>query len=391
MSARNQDQEFERYLRGDAAVSRAYRAAADSEPPAHLDRAIQAAARRAVGGRPRAAFSPFGRRWLGPATAAAAVLVLSVGLVTFLSREGVPLSPGDTTKGLPAETADQREATRPEALGVGQAPSASRRTATAESKQVPAKARETAAAEVRKRNEAASVTESQRTPVGADEVAASKARKAGSETEATTAVPARPSGDVQGSTSPGARGSAVAPRGDVQGSTSPGARGSAVAPRGDVQGSTSPGARGSAPASRELAAAAVTPTSPAATTLADVLSVSTSGAPGAYQFAVTVGSADAGCQLYADWWEVLAEDGRLLYRRVLLHSHVDEQPFTRSGGPVPIGLDTVVWVRAHMHPAGYGGTAMRGSARTGFRPAALPADFSASLAQQAPLPDGCDF
>jgi hypothetical protein len=372
MSARNQDQEFERYLRGDAAVSRAYRAAADSEPPAHLDRAIQAAARRAVGGRPRAAFSPFGRRWLGPATAAAAVLVLSVGLVTFLSREGVPLSPGDTTKGLPAETADQREATRPEALGVGQAPSASRRTATAESKQVPAKARETAAAEVRKRNEAASVTESQRTPVGADEVAASKARKAGSETEATTAVPARPSGDVQGSTSPGARGSAVAPRGDVQGSTSP-------------------GARGSAPASRELAAAAVTPTSPAATTLADVLSVSTSGAPGAYQFAVTVGSADAGCQLYADWWEVLAEDGRLLYRRVLLHSHVDEQPFTRSGGPVPIGLDTVVWVRAHMHPAGYGGTAMRGSARTGFRPAALPADFSASLAQQAPLPDGCDF
>jgi hypothetical protein len=135
----------------------------------------------------------------------------------------------------------------------------------------------------------------------------------------------------------------------------------------------------------------VTPTSPAATTLADVLSVSTSGAPGAYQFAVTVGSADAGCQLYADWWEVLAEDGRLLYRRVLLHSHVDEQPFTRSGGPVPIGLDTVVWVRAHMHPAGYGGTAMRGSARTGFRPAALPADFSASLAQQAPLPDGCDF
>jgi UDP-N-acetylmuramate: L-alanyl-gamma-D-glutamyl-meso-diaminopimelate ligase len=49
-------------------------------------------------------------------------------------------------------------------------------------------------------------------------------------------------GDVQGSTSPGARGSALAPRDDVQGSTSPGARGSALAPRDDVQGSTSPGA-----------------------------------------------------------------------------------------------------------------------------------------------------
>jgi hypothetical protein len=135
----------------------------------------------------------------------------------------------------------------------------------------------------------------------------------------------------------------------------------------------------------------VAPTPQAATTLADVLSVSTSGPAGAYQLAVTVRSPDTGCQQYADWWEVLSEDGRLLYRRVLLHSHVDEQPFTRSGGPVAIGPDTVVWVRAHMHPAGYGGKAMRGSASAGFRPATLAADFGARLAQQAPLPRGCDF
>lgn len=44
----------------------------------------------------------------------------------------------------------------------------------------------------------------------------------------------------------------------------------------------------------------------------------------------------------------MSTDGKLLYRRVLLHSHVDEQPFTRSGGPVPIQTDSVVWVRAHM-------------------------------------------
>ena len=82
---------------------------------------------------------------------------------------------------------------------------------------------------------------------------------------------------------------------------------------------------------------------------ADVIGVQVSGAPGAYQFNVTIKSPDTGCQQYADWWEVVSEDGRLLYRRVLLHSHVDEQPFTRSGGPVPIQADTVVWVRAHEH------------------------------------------
>ncbi len=123
----------------------------------------------------------------------------------------------------------------------------------------------------------------------------------------------------------------------------------------------------------------------------DVVAVQTSGSPGAYEFNVTVKSPDTGCQQYADWWEVVSTDGKLLYRRVLLHSHVTEQPFTRSGGPVPIQADTIVWVRAHMNTGGYGGMAFKGSVRSGFKPAALNPGFSAGLASQPPLPDDCDF
>jgi len=124
---------------------------------------------------------------------------------------------------------------------------------------------------------------------------------------------------------------------------------------------------------------------------AAVTAVQVSGAPGAYAFNVTVTSPDTGCQQYADWWEVVSTDGKLLYRRVLLHSHVSEQPFTRSGGPVPIQPDTVVWVRAHMNTGGYGGTVLKGSVKSGFTQTMLEAEFAAGLAQQAPLPDGCDF
>ena len=109
--------------------------------------------------------------------------------------------------------------------------------------------------------------------------------------------------------------------------------------------------------------------------LADVTAVSVTGNAGDYRFSVTVSSPDTGCDQYADWWEVLGESGDLLYRRVLLHSHVGEQPFSRSGGPV--AADQVVWVRAHMNPQGYGGVAFKGTVQDGFAAAAqdlLPAD-----------------
>ncbi len=124
---------------------------------------------------------------------------------------------------------------------------------------------------------------------------------------------------------------------------------------------------------------------------ADVLSVEVTGEDHAYQFSVEIRSPDTGCDQYADWWEVLSEDGTLIYRRILTHSHTDEQPFIRSGGPVNISNTTVVIVRAHMQPGGYGGIAMIGSEVYGFDAADIPEDFASNVMSEDPLPDGCAF
>ena len=142
--------------------------------------------------------------------------------------------------------------------------------------------------------------------------------------------------------------------------------------------------------SAETVTATPTPDS-AGSEWADVVSVEVAGRANAYQFSVKVASPDTGCERYADWWEVVTEDGQLVYRRILAHSHSGEQPFTRSGGPVDIAPDAVVWVRAHMHPGGYGGSVFRGSVQDGFRQAQPAADFAAGLDDAAPQPDGCAF
>src|SRR5262245_56394086 len=123
---------------------------------------------------------------------------------------------------------------------------------------------------------------------------------------------------------------------------------------------------------------------------ADVLRVGAQGRPGAYAFAVTVKSPDRNCDHYADWWEVVSEDGKLLHRRVLMHSHPDEQPFTRPDGPIALAPDRTVVVRAHFHPTGYGGAVMRGSVARGFAPwPEVPAKFAAGLEREPPLPKEC--
>ena len=124
---------------------------------------------------------------------------------------------------------------------------------------------------------------------------------------------------------------------------------------------------------------------------ASVTEVAISGEALNYQFAVTIASPDTGCDQYADWWEVVSGTGELLYRRVLLHSHVGEQPFTRSGGPVAIQANQTVWVRVHMNNTGYSTHALRGTVADGFVVTEAPNDFAQELQQQAPLPNGCNF
>ncbi len=149
--------------------------------------------------------------------------------------------------------------------------------------------------------------------------------------------------------------------------------------------STSPAPEGGSSADDEDSEA------PQDAALANVTEVSVSGDAGSYTFAVTLASPDTGCDQYANWWEVLDDSGALLYRRILGHSHVDEQPFTRSGGPVEIGADQVVFVRAHMDPGGYGGDVFTGTAAGGFQRAETAPEIDASVGTAAPQPDGCAF
>lgn len=124
---------------------------------------------------------------------------------------------------------------------------------------------------------------------------------------------------------------------------------------------------------------------------ARVTQVQTQGEPQDYRFRVTIESPDTGCDRYADWWEVITPEGELIYRRILAHSHVEEQPFTRSGGAVAIDPQQTVIVRAHLHPDGYGDQGMEGTVEAGFISVELSPELGVDLAQQPPLPSGCTF
>lgn len=77
-----------------------------------------------------------------------------------------------------------------------------------------------------------------------------------------------------------------------------------------------------------------------------------------FRFKVTVRHGDEGWDHYAEAWEVVGPDGAVLGRRVLLHPHVNEQPFTRSADiTVPRSVTEVV-VRARDKPHGLGGAEM---------------------------------
>lgn len=77
---------------------------------------------------------------------------------------------------------------------------------------------------------------------------------------------------------------------------------------------------------------------------------------GSWRFAVTISHGDTGWDDYADGWRVELADGTVLDTRVLLHPHVEEQPFTRSlqGVVIPEGV-AEVYVRASTNAEGWDG------------------------------------
>lgn len=82
-----------------------------------------------------------------------------------------------------------------------------------------------------------------------------------------------------------------------------------------------------------------------------------------WTFHVTVKHPDQGWEDYADGWDVVTPEGKVLktdpedpFTRLLLHPHVDEQPFTRSQRGIVIPPDvSKVRVRAHDLVDGFGG------------------------------------
>ncbi|MGM0373774.1 MAG: hypothetical protein ACQEQQ_05090 [Chloroflexota bacterium] len=82
-----------------------------------------------------------------------------------------------------------------------------------------------------------------------------------------------------------------------------------------------------------------------------------------WTFYVTLQHPDKGWEDYANGWDVVIPGGEVLkkdpedpFTRLLLHPHVEEQPFTRSQSDLFIPPDvTKVRVRAHDLVDGYGG------------------------------------
>ena len=124
---------------------------------------------------------------------------------------------------------------------------------------------------------------------------------------------------------------------------------------------------------------------------ANVMKVTTNSVNNNYRFSVTLKSDETGCEQYANWWEILSEDGKLIYRRVLAHSHPDEQPFTRSGSSVSIDKKQTLYIRAHMNNVGYSGDVFHGSVADGFSLLKNTPSFSKEIELMQPLPSGCAF
>lgn len=172
----------------DLRLDRVYHAAGGEDPPAHLDAAILAAAHREVGSRPRALPAVL-RRWRVPVSIAA-VVVLSVSLVTVIREEGggdlVPVTPGVAPASRPQEATPQPAQTDAGRL-IAQPPAA------ASAPPRPATQRDDADGSVEEaRRKAPAATARPAPRLGQDVASAGAASGAGEPSPATAAAPAEP-------------------------------------------------------------------------------------------------------------------------------------------------------------------------------------------------------
>jgi len=81
-----------------------------------------------------------------------------------------------------------------------------------------------------------------------------------------------------------------------------------------------------------------------------------------------------------------------MQRRILAHSHPDDQPFTRAAEePASVSSTTELYARAHLAPGGYVGAVFGGTVDAGFSKIAVEDGFASALESVAPQPDTCLF
>lgn len=110
----------------------------------------------------------------------------------------------------------------------------------------------------------------------------------------------------------------------------------------------------------------------------------------------TIKSSDTGCENYCDWFELLDASGALIYRRILWHSHKNEQPFTRSGtfNRATISPNQTLYLRVHHNLTHYDSGYLVGTLATGFTPSQHQPPFShynKNIETMTPQPTECWF
>lgn len=87
---------------------------------------------------------------------------------------------------------------------------------------------------------------------------------------------------------------------------------------------------------------------------AEILKAEARSSGSGWTVSVTLRHGDTGWDDYADGWRLIAPDGTVIATRVLVHPHVNEQPFTRSLSSVTLPEGQVL-VESSTNVTGWGG------------------------------------